>query len=87
MLLPLYSRFWVLVARLDMRLRRRLRLVVLGSGRRRGLSGVDELGNPRLDRLVGRQLGLGVEVEVAPSPVQRADDGVVAGPAVALRVE
>ncbi len=54
-------------------------------GRRVGR--VDELGDAGLDRLVGRQLGLGVELEVASRPVKSVDDGLVAGLAVALCVE
>ena len=50
----------------------------------RRIGGVDELRNACLDRLVGGELGLGVELEVALRPVQRVDHGVVAGLAVAL---
>src|SRR5439155_8037577 len=45
------------------------------------------LWNGRLDRLVGGQLGLGVEVEIAVVPGQRADHGVVAGHAFIERVK
>jgi hypothetical protein len=48
---------------------------------------VDKVWNPSPDGLVGGQLGLGVELELAPGPAKRADDRVVARPSVALRVE
>jgi len=41
----------------------------------------------RLDGLIGRELGLGVELEVAFGPVEGVDDRVVAGLAVALGVK
>jgi len=60
-------------------------------GRRRVLwlrdDGVDQLRDARLDGLIGRELGLGVELEVAFGPVEGVDDGVVAGLAVALGVK
>jgi hypothetical protein len=60
----------------------RLGLLDLG-GFHRGLGnsfgGVDELGDAGLDRLVSRELGLGIEIELAFAPVEGADDGVVAG--------
>jgi hypothetical protein len=48
---------------------------------------LDQLGDPGLDRLVGRELGLGVKLEVALGPVKGVDHRVVAGLPVALRVE
>src|SRR6266849_2478580 len=53
----------------------------------RRLSGLNELGDACLDRLVGRQLGLGVKLEVALGPVKGVDHGVIARLPVALSVE
>jgi hypothetical protein len=48
---------------------------------------LDQLGDTGLDGLVGRQLRLGVKLEIAPGPVQGVDDSIVAGLPIALRVE
>jgi hypothetical protein len=52
-----------------------------------GFGGVDKLGDAGLDRLIGRELGLGVEVELALAPVEGADHCVIARRPVSLRVE
>jgi len=83
MLSSFKARLWDLRSRLGPHLCRRRR----GSGGRcgsrcrrgRGCDRVvDQLGYPGLDGLVSRELGLGVELEIAPRPVERADNGVVA---------
>ncbi|HWO92805.1 MAG TPA: hypothetical protein VNP53_12645 [Methylomirabilota bacterium] len=48
---------------------------------------MNELRDSRLDCLVGRQFRFGVELELALGPCQRADDSVVAGLSIALRVK
>jgi hypothetical protein len=48
---------------------------------------LDQLGDPGLDRLVGRELGLGVKLEIALGPVEGVDHGVISGFPVALGVE
>jgi hypothetical protein len=58
---------------------------VLFFGRR--FSSLYELWDAGLDRLVSRQLGLGVKLEVTPGPVKGVDHGVVARLPVALCVE
>jgi hypothetical protein len=64
----------------------------LGLGGRRRVpwlrdDGVHQLRDARLDGLIGRELRLGVELELALGPVEGVDDGVVAGLAVALGVK
>ncbi len=58
----------------------------LGIGRRFS-SGLDELGDAGLDRLISGQLRLGVKLEVPPGPVKRIDDGVIARLPVSLSVK
>ena len=58
-----------------------------GSRLRCRFRGVNELRDAGLDRLVGRQLGLGIELEIAFGPVESADHRVVAGLAIALGVK
>jgi hypothetical protein len=61
----------------------------LGCARRLGrrLCVLDQLCDAGPDRLIGRELGLGVELEVAPGPVKGCDHGVVARLPIALSVE
>jgi hypothetical protein len=66
---------------------RRFRLRLRRSLFRAGCGGLHKLWDAGLDRLVGRELGLGVEFEVAPRPVERADHRVVAQSPVALGVK
>ena len=80
MILSLHPRLRALDGRRGLRFRRR-------SARSGRVGGRDELRYPRLDRLVRRQLRLGVELEIALRPVKGADDCVVARLAVALGVE
>jgi hypothetical protein len=68
---------------LCLRFRRRFRSGFFGAG----FGGLHKLWDAGFDRLVRRQLGLGVEFEVAPRPVESADHGVVARPPVALGVK
>ena len=53
----------------------------------RRLGGMDKLRNAGLDGLVGRKLGLCVELEIALGPVEGVDHGVVAGRSIPLRVK
>jgi hypothetical protein len=48
---------------------------------------LDKLWDAGLDRLVGRELGLGVKLEVPFRPVKGVDHSVVAGLPIALGVE
>jgi hypothetical protein len=48
---------------------------------------VHKLRDAGLDRLVGRELGFGVKLEVTFGPVKRVEDGIIAGLAIALGVE
>jgi len=48
---------------------------------------MNQLRDAGLDSLVSRQLGLGVELELALGPAERADDGIVARFAIALGME
>ncbi len=57
--------------------RMRFGLVFGRRGLRRGLGRVDKLRDSGSDGLVCRQLGLGVEVEVALRPVKGVDDGLI----------
>src|SRR5437899_11601911 len=81
MLLPLV--FWLsalICARLGP-LRGRLRLGGLASdGLGSGLRGMSQLCEYWLDRLIGRQLCVGVELEVASPPDEAAQDCLVAPP-------
>jgi hypothetical protein len=73
---------------LDSGLRRRLWFGLgptLHLGRR--LSGLNELGDAGLDRLVSGQLGLGVKLEITSGPVKGVDHGVIAGLPVGLGVK
>jgi hypothetical protein len=95
MLPPLTSWLWLrLVFRLWFRLVLLLGLYLLGFrfGFRGGVwrsdfRGVDELGNAGLDRLIGRQLGLGVELEVPLGPVKGVDHSVIARLPIPLGVK
>ena len=60
----------------------RLCLGLSGSGLGFRVRGVHQVRDACLDRLVGGQLGLGVELEVALGPVKRVDHGIVARLAV-----
>ena len=67
-----------------------IRLVLLrrpGSLFGGGLGRLDQLGNAGLDGLVRWQLCLGIELELASWPVERADHGRIARDTVALRVK
>jgi len=48
---------------------------------------VDQLRDAGLDGFIGRELGLGIELEVAPGPVKGGDHSVIAGLPIALGVE
>src|SRR5438105_3362124 len=67
-----------------------IRLVLLrrlGSLIGGGLSRLDQLGNAGLHRFVGRQLCLGIELELASRPRERADYCRIARDTVTLRVK
>ena len=52
-----------------------------------GGGALDQLRDRTLDRLVGGELGLGVEVELPVAPRERGDDSVITGGGVTCRVE
>jgi hypothetical protein len=48
---------------------------------------LDQLRDAGFDGFVGRELGFGVKLEVAPGPVKGGDHSIIAGLSVALGVE